>query len=378
MRDDDLTIHSSSDRGPQPRGPLAILMSPSALRDIWQHADSDTSREIGGVLVGRVVSGPGGTIVEIHKAWPAKHTEASSVHVKFTHETWEEWHSALDNEPDGTSIVGWYHTHPGLGVFLSDHDLFIHRHFFNQPWQVAIVVDPISRDFGCFGWRDDEVVRLPDSAIYTALAHFEAHADQARHPDLQPRQPQSQPLPPQTPPPESVAPAVLARLWWLGWGVALAMFIVAALQALGTGRQLKAQRALQQISTMRGDLIEIRQRLAELQKPPGRWHTVAENETLEDICAKAYGDRSLAPVIAALNAITGQPEPGTTIWLPAPEALIPGPPPENTTPASHAESKSTAGVDVGPKPPSPAAPEASTPADQPAPTPQRSSSGPGP
>src|SRR5205823_14556508 len=56
----------------------------------------------------------------------------------------------------GLDIVGWYHTHPDFGIFLSGHDLFIHQHFFNQPLQVAYVVDPIRQTRGFFQWRDGD------------------------------------------------------------------------------------------------------------------------------------------------------------------------------------------------------------------------------
>jgi len=55
-------------------------------------------------------------------------------------------------------VLGWQHTHPGMGVFLSAHDLFIHRHFFSQPWQIAMVVDPRSRQLAFFQWRGGDVV----------------------------------------------------------------------------------------------------------------------------------------------------------------------------------------------------------------------------
>jgi hypothetical protein len=57
-------------------------------------------------------------------------------------------------------IVGWYHSHPGFGVFLSEHDIFIHRNFFSDPNQVAWVFDPHSDEEGCFVWQDGEIVRL--------------------------------------------------------------------------------------------------------------------------------------------------------------------------------------------------------------------------
>jgi hypothetical protein len=49
-------------------------------------------------------------------------------------------------------MVGWYHTHPDWGVFLSGMDLFICEHFFNKPLDVALVVDPCRQDRGWFQW----------------------------------------------------------------------------------------------------------------------------------------------------------------------------------------------------------------------------------
>lgn len=45
--------------------------------------------------------------------------------------------------------MGWYHSHPGFGLFLSDYDAFIQQNFFGAPGQVALVVDPVE---GCLGW----------------------------------------------------------------------------------------------------------------------------------------------------------------------------------------------------------------------------------
>jgi hypothetical protein len=66
-------------------------------------------------------------------------------------------------------ILGWYHTHPGFGIFLSDMDMFIHGNFFNLPWQVALVYDPHSGEEGLFLWKDgsterDNYLTEPDEA----------------------------------------------------------------------------------------------------------------------------------------------------------------------------------------------------------------------
>jgi proteasome lid subunit RPN8/RPN11 len=55
-------------------------------------------------------------------------------------------------------VVGWYHTHPGLDIFLSEWDLMIHRNFFRQEWQVALVVDPHQDAGGFFVWAGEDIL----------------------------------------------------------------------------------------------------------------------------------------------------------------------------------------------------------------------------
>jgi len=47
-------------------------------------------------------------------------------------------------------IVGWYHSHPGYGIFLSDTDIKSQITFFNQPCHVALVIDPTRGEYGFF------------------------------------------------------------------------------------------------------------------------------------------------------------------------------------------------------------------------------------
>jgi proteasome lid subunit RPN8/RPN11 len=55
--------------------------------------------------------------------------------------------------------VGWYHSHPGLGVFLSEQDRFIHKSFFgDEPWYIAVVFDPASGERGVFVWAGEDIV----------------------------------------------------------------------------------------------------------------------------------------------------------------------------------------------------------------------------
>jgi proteasome lid subunit RPN8/RPN11 len=125
---------------------------------IYDHVFSNLEGEVGGVLVGNLIgSGEPPIIVG---SIPASHAGESRASVTFTQDAWAEIHSVLEDKFPDARIVGWYHSHPGFGIFLSEHDLFIHRNFFGDPGQVAFVVDPFSGQEGTFGWHNGEVVKL--------------------------------------------------------------------------------------------------------------------------------------------------------------------------------------------------------------------------
>lgn len=51
-----------------------------------------------------------------------------------------------DNYPE-LMLVGWFHTHPGHGLFLSKPDLRIHDSFFKEPYQLAMEIDTLTPQF---------------------------------------------------------------------------------------------------------------------------------------------------------------------------------------------------------------------------------------
>lgn len=124
-----------------------------------EHARSRTDVEVGGVLVGRAFLDSRGTWLLVSGALPALAAKSAAAHVTFTADAWTAIHAEIESRGLGEVIVGWYHTHPGFGVFLSDMDLFIHRSFFDIAWQIAIVIDPKADETGVFVWKDGSIVR---------------------------------------------------------------------------------------------------------------------------------------------------------------------------------------------------------------------------
>lgn len=124
-------------------------LAPGVLDQIHDHVRSTTDREVGGFLVGSLVEGDDPK-TRIVAAIPALKAVGASANVTFTHDVWDEALATVDRDHPGQRIVGWYHSHPDFGVFLSEYDLFIHRNFFPLPAMMALVVDPVRGEAGWF------------------------------------------------------------------------------------------------------------------------------------------------------------------------------------------------------------------------------------
>lgn len=117
--------------------------------------------ETAGFLLGRYSSreGNGGKIfynVLCEVFIPALHIKCTETEVEFQAETFRDLAIQKDKYP-GLELVGWFHTHPGWGVFLSNLDKDIHEKHFNRPWQIAVVVESSDANkIGIFSWDTNE------------------------------------------------------------------------------------------------------------------------------------------------------------------------------------------------------------------------------
>ncbi len=135
-----------------------IHFHPAAHGRAVAHAKEDKSVEICGVLVGdwgQDADGPFARITEIIRCDNATKKFAE---VTFTHESWTQINREMDTKFANLRIVGWYHSHPDFGIFLSDRDVFIQENFFSGPGQFAFVVDPVRDAEGVFEWHDGKPV----------------------------------------------------------------------------------------------------------------------------------------------------------------------------------------------------------------------------
>lgn len=122
--------------------------------------------EAGGLLVGHQGVDSNGKYLLISGAIPATSAEGERLSLTFTHQAWDQMLADKERSHADRLVVGWYHTHPRLGVFLSANDLFIHQHFFAASMQIALVIDPSDFAWGIFHWEEHRLVAAASYYIY--------------------------------------------------------------------------------------------------------------------------------------------------------------------------------------------------------------------
>lgn len=143
-----------------------IYILQSVYKEIHKFTQNKTTNESGGMLIGTILEEFGKTNIIISGFIEAKYCEATPTTLKFTHETWEYVHKEIEKKHPGKKIVGWIHTHPDFGIFLSEYDKFIHQNFFNEDYQIAYVVDPIQKIEGFYFWINEKIEKCKGFYIY--------------------------------------------------------------------------------------------------------------------------------------------------------------------------------------------------------------------
>jgi proteasome lid subunit RPN8/RPN11 len=115
---------------------------PGAYRQINSHANSTLDMEVGGMLVGQVCHTQAGLpYIIIEAQLEARYVSQGATYLTFTSNTLADALNRVDDLYRDRQIVGWYHTHPGLSVFLSSMDVGPYQ-FLYTAVAVALVIDP--------------------------------------------------------------------------------------------------------------------------------------------------------------------------------------------------------------------------------------------
>ncbi|MGP8070588.1 MAG: Mov34/MPN/PAD-1 family protein [Candidatus Bathyarchaeia archaeon] len=137
------------------RSRTTVLVDKGVLDSIFAAANGK-QHEIGGILSGTAHTIPNSDsyLTHVKRSLVGFGSDGSPVHMQFTSKSWEAIQAEASSPSD--TILGWFHTHPGLGVFMSGTDRRTQKYFFSQPWQVSLVVDPKTEKYDFFAGEESE------------------------------------------------------------------------------------------------------------------------------------------------------------------------------------------------------------------------------
>lgn len=114
--------------------------------------------EMGGLLLGRVhklENERPRKVVHITNFVRAAQFQGTAVSLRMDTEV---WNSARSISGDDEFIVGWYHSHPNLGVFFSGTDRKTQKDFFDNDYSLGLVIDPVrSQELWFLGGNSSEL-----------------------------------------------------------------------------------------------------------------------------------------------------------------------------------------------------------------------------
>lgn len=310
-----------------------VYLSSGVFEFIDEYVKNDTSQELGGFLLGYYQGDKNNFSVWIEGAVEAAYTEPSRSGLKFTHRTWEVLAEEIDKHYPDCYIVGWFHSHPGLGTYLTKHDIFIHEMFFSSYWQVSYVIDPLLREHAFYGWNHyDEIspisFKMEGEPLYIALSRKEK---EKMRKDVKKRKKSKGSL--------------------AGAGITAAVFIVLIFALAFLNQQFIISPLQQEINELESELEDKEEAIWELEaeledaisgeeeegiveEPEGALeteendlnaeendvttYTVESDDSLYSICEEYYGDGTLFEELAEYNNLPDarNVETGTVIEIP--------------------------------------------------------------
>ena len=161
--------------------PFPVFLSQSAITAIHEHIATPTrpGQGILGFLLGDLCECPETNVsyLVIDAALRLNQAIYGDRTRDVVTRLWERIQEQL--EAQHAHLIGWYHTHPPLPLSLTEHDVETHEHYFEEPWQVALLLgtDPAEPVGALFRAGSDE------TWVATPLPFYELLAPESIRPD---------------------------------------------------------------------------------------------------------------------------------------------------------------------------------------------------
>lgn len=267
-------------------------------REIEQFAAANRNRECAGMLLGNIETEGKGRIIHVTAAVPAQGAVGTRASVSISLKAWESMLKVRDLDYGDLRVLGWFHTHAGWGVFMSDSDVFIHRHFFPHPNLIAYVLDPSTGRDGFFYWHEGKIGLCPSYGLVGAPAGLSKSQLKAKAAKSDP---------------QSAAKPLDTR------NVTIVVLALAVIYLIVMGSPLDWTRKTE-TSVSAGKAVVVTR---EQTPSDEQTYTIGRRDNPWKICNRVYGDGDLAMALMRYNGLSNSAglQVGQTIKLPPKRTL---------------------------------------------------------
>lgn len=138
-----------------------------------EHVYQSLETELGGFLLGNRYRCPNTNLdfVILDQISGAMILETTEFRSGPANDSWTRLSDELGGKFRGKVVLGWYHSHPRMDVFLSRRDVEVHQERFSQPWTTALVVDPAKNTGGFFCWINGRLNATQPVDFYELVEH---------------------------------------------------------------------------------------------------------------------------------------------------------------------------------------------------------------
>ena len=143
-----------------------LYISKIAEEKMRNHATSKVHErlEVMGLMLGQVFNHDGVEYTVVRDV-ATTDLDASSTRVRFRRDGFEKLFASMDDIGFDHIVTGWYHSHPGHGIFMSPTDVDTQKGMFSSSFHRAVVIDPINKEIGAYRLGRIDVEPVP-FAIY--------------------------------------------------------------------------------------------------------------------------------------------------------------------------------------------------------------------
>ncbi len=145
--------------------PPLVKIKAKAVAQMIHFDKTHPGKETAGLLIGHLDEG----VLYVDEIEVGEQ-EGTSVHVTMSDQALVNAVMKVSNRTDNKTIVGWWHTHPGLTSFMSGTDINTQSNYQNLfPEAIAIVIDPLkyqetltlnNLDFGVYVVRNNSALKI--------------------------------------------------------------------------------------------------------------------------------------------------------------------------------------------------------------------------